>query len=114
MDYTILWKWVQYKNYKASMTINEKSQLYIYKYFNKKYDLEGYLFQGNNFSEIIKDDAQLLETSSQVYLNPVRADIVEKPVDYKWSTYKMYIAKEKVELLELDIILYYFNYEKEA
>lgn len=114
MNYTILWKQVQYKNYKASMTINEKSQFYIYKYFNKKYNLEGYLLQSNYFSEIIKDDAQLLEISRDVHLNPVRDDIVEKSEDYKWFTYKMYIAKEKVKLLELYIILHYFNYEKEA
>ncbi|MEG2017921.1 MAG: transposase [Clostridium sp.] len=84
------------------------------RYFNSKYDYVGHLFQGRYHGEIIKGDAQLIETSRYVHLNPVRANMVEKPEEYKWSSYKMYIAKEKDELLELDVILHYFNYKNEA
>ncbi|MGN2368633.1 transposase [Clostridium cagae] len=49
------------------------------KYFNKKYNYIGHLFQSRYFSELIKDDKQILETSRYIHLNPVRANIVKKP-----------------------------------
>ncbi|MGL5693745.1 MAG: ATP-binding protein [Peptostreptococcaceae bacterium] len=66
------------------------------KYFNKKYNYIGHLFQDRYHLEIIESDAQLLETSRYVHLNPVKARIVEKPNEYKWSSYSMIMeAKEK-------------------
>ena len=35
----------------------------------------------------------MLETSIYVHLNPVRAMMVEKPEEYKWSSYSMFIGK---------------------
>jgi REP element-mobilizing transposase RayT len=79
------------------------------KYFNKKYNYTGHLFQDKYFSELIKDDSQLLETSRYVHLNPVRAKMVEKPEEYKWSSYFMLIGKSPKKLVSSEIILSYFN-----
>ena len=46
------------------------------RYFNRKYDYVGHLFQGRYFSELIKDEKQLLDASRYVHLNPVKAKIV--------------------------------------
>ena len=43
------------------------------RYFNKKYNYIGHLFQDRYFSELIKSDEQMLETSRYIHLNPVRA-----------------------------------------
>ncbi|WP_253198504.1 transposase [Clostridium gasigenes] len=48
------------------------------KYFNKKNNYIGHLFQDRYHSEIIADDKQMLETSRYVHLNPVKAKMVEK------------------------------------
>lgn len=81
------------------------------KYFNKKYGYIGHLFQSKYFSEIIKDDAHLLQVSKYVHLNPVKAKIVEEPDQYKWSSYLMITGKIKPELVNIDIVLDYFKYD---
>jgi REP element-mobilizing transposase RayT len=79
------------------------------KYFNKKYNYIGHLFQDKYFSELIEDDKQMLETSRYVHLNPVKANMVEKPEEYKWSSYSMFIGKSPKKLVSSEIILSYFN-----
>ena len=82
------------------------------KYFNKKYNYIGHLFQTTYFAEIIEDDTQLIETSRYVHLNPVKARMVEWPDEYKWSSYSMLIGEKNVKLIDEDIILNYFKYER--
>ncbi len=54
--------------------------------YNKKYDRFGYLW-GARFKGVIvsKGEAQLA-CSAYIDLNPVRAAIVKKPEDYRWSS----------------------------
>ena len=61
------------------------------KYFNKKYDYVGHLFQGRYFAEIINNREHLLDVSRYIHLNPVKAKIVSNPKDYKWSSYSGFI-----------------------
>ena len=65
------------------------------KYFNNKYQYVGHLFQGRYGSELIEEDSYVLETSRYIHLNPVRAKMVEKPENYEWSSYSMYIGNDK-------------------
>ncbi len=64
-------------------------------YFNKIYRRSGHLFQDRFKSEIIKDDVYLLEVSKYIHNNPVKAGIVEKPEEYRWSSYNLYIGNHK-------------------
>ena len=82
------------------------------KYFNKKYNYIGHLFQARYFSEIIEDNAQMLETSRYVHLNPVKARMVDWPDEYKWSSYSMLIGEIDEKLIDSEIILNYFKYER--
>lgn len=82
------------------------------KYFNKKYNYIGHLFQARYFAEPIEDDIQLLEVSRYVHLNPVKARMVEWPDEYKWSSYSMLIGEKYAKLIDEDIILNYFQYER--
>lgn len=61
------------------------------KYFNKKYDYVGHLFQGRYFAEIINNREHLLDVSRYIHLNPVKAKIVSNPKDYKWSSYSRFV-----------------------
>lgn len=60
------------------------------RYFNSKYKYIVHLYQDRHLTEIIEDDGQLLTTSRYIHLNPVRANVVEKPENYKWSSYSIY------------------------
>lgn len=53
------------------------------KYYNKKYNYIGHLFQDRYFSELIESYAQMLETSRYIHLNPVRAKMVEMRENYE-------------------------------
>ncbi|KAI3349217.1 transposase [Clostridium botulinum] len=83
------------------------------KYFNKKYKYVGHLFQSRYFSELIKDDKQILEASRYIHLNPVRAKIVKKPEYYKWSSYSMFIGKTSKKIINPEVILDYFSKRNE-
>jgi len=86
-------------------------------YFNKKYNFVGHLFQGRYRSELIKSDSHLLQTSKYIHLNPVRANIVENPSMYEWSSYRAYLnelsLQSKVKycpvVLNTEVILRYFK-----
>lgn len=82
------------------------------RYFNKKYNYIGHLFQDRYFSELIEDDKQMLATSRYIHLNPIRAKMVEVPQEYKWSSYSMLIGEEVEKLIDSNIILNYFKNER--
>lgn len=63
-------------------------------YFNKVYKRVGHLFQDRFISEIVEDDKYLLAVSAYIHNNPVRAGIVSKPEDYRWSSMCEYLGKD--------------------
>ena len=65
--------------------------------FNKKYDYIGHVFQGRYRAELLGDDRALLEVSRYIHLNPVRARMVHRPEEYKWSSYGMYLGRQKTK-----------------
>ncbi|AKN33463.1 transposase [Clostridium carboxidivorans P7] len=79
------------------------------KYFNKKYNYIGHLFQDRYHPEFIKSDEQMLEASRYIHLNPIRANMVERPEEYQWSSYGMYIGKKKEKLITTKEVLSYFQ-----
>jgi putative transposase len=66
-------------------------------------------YQGRYFSEPIENDSYVLEASKYIHLNPVKAKMVNRPEDYEWSSYGMYIGKAKEKLISSDNILGYFK-----
>lgn len=79
------------------------------KYFNYKYGYVGHLFQGRYHSELITNIPQMLVASQYIHLNPVRANIVSKPEEYEWSSYKMYIGRQKERMVTTKEVLSYFK-----
>ncbi len=78
-------------------------------YFNRKYKLSGHLFQGRYHSELILTDAHNMQTSRYIHLNPVRAGLVEDPLNYPWSSYPVYAGKRDSAMVTRDKILGYFQ-----
>lgn len=62
--------------------------------FNKRYARTGHLFQGRYKAILIQKDTHLLEVCRYVVLNPVRARMVRRPGDWKWSSYQATAGKE--------------------
>ncbi|WP_461206490.1 transposase [Clostridium sp. DL1XJH146] len=82
-------------------------------YFNNKYNLVGHLFQGRYYWELIEEDRYVLEVSRYIHLNPVRANMVSKPEEYKWSSYSMFIEQKKEKLIKPKKVLSYFQEENQ-
>lgn len=78
------------------------------KYFNKKYERTGNLFQPKYFSSLLKEDAHLLELTRYIHLNPLRAQLTSDVKDYPYSSYHHYIDEELDGLLDCQDILHLF------
>ena len=60
------------------------------RYFNRKHDRVGHLFQDRFFSEPVSSDEQLLATIRYIHRNPVKAGMSDT-CDYPWSSYSKYL-----------------------
>jgi len=79
-------------------------------YFNIKRKRNGHLFQGRFKAIVIEADEYAQELSRYIHLNPVRANMVANPEEYRWSSYLDYIGTRKCpEWLETSLILDYFG-----
>jgi putative transposase len=59
-------------------------------YFNFRHRRAGHLFQGRFKSHLIEDEGYYLEISRYIHLNPVRAKLVQRPEQWRWSSYRGY------------------------
>ena len=57
------------------------------RYFNYKYQRSGTLWEGRYKSCLVQDERYLLEVYRYIELNPVRAEMVTEPGEYRWSSY---------------------------
>ena len=79
-------------------------------YFNVKRGRSGHLFQGRYKAILVDIDEYAKELSRYIHLNPVRANTVQTPEEYEWSSYQFYIGKQKpAKWLYRDFILGYFG-----
>lgn len=80
---------------------------------NKRYSRTGHLFQGRYKGILIQKESHLLEVCRYVVLNPVRAGVVAKPEDWKWSSFRATTGKEPPHpCLSKDWILAQFSETK--
>jgi REP element-mobilizing transposase RayT len=81
--------------------------------FNRRHRRVGHLFQGRYGAILVQKESYLLELSRYVVLNPVRARMVRKAVDWKWSSYRVTAGFEGCETcLTTDWILSCFAEKK--
>ncbi len=61
--------------------------------FNHKHVSDGPIFRGRFKSILIDADSYSLEVMRYIHLNPVKANIVETPEKYPWSSHHAYLMK---------------------
>ncbi|HWP96176.1 MAG TPA: transposase [Syntrophomonadaceae bacterium] len=74
-------------------------------YYNWKHSRVGHVFQDRFKSEPIEDDQYLLAAVRYIHNNPVKAMMVKKPADYKWSSYLDYFRPPQYILLDIGFVL---------
>jgi putative transposase len=65
------------------------------RYFNRKHDRIGTLFNERYRGFVVADDAYWLMCLRYIDQNPLRAGIVTRCEDYRWSSYRIHIGLEK-------------------
>ncbi len=83
------------KNNSLSKLINDIENSFT-RYFNIKFDRKGPLWQSAFKSVEIRSNEQLLHVSRYIHLNPTTNNLVNKPEDWIFSSYKDFIFDEKV------------------
>ena len=58
-------------------------------YFNHEYHRSGTLWEGRFKSCLVQNERYLLEVYKYIELNPVRAEMVQEPGEYRWSSYQI-------------------------
>ncbi len=74
------------------------------KYFHHRYKTSGHLFQDRFYSSLINKEAYFWEAARYIDLNAVRAGLVERPEDYRWSSFPVYAQSKKKEKLIEELI----------
>lgn len=64
-------------------------------YFNRRHRRAGHLFQGRFKGHLIEEDGYFLEVSRYLHLNPLRAKMVTRLEDYRWSSYPGYVQARR-------------------
>jgi putative transposase len=83
-----------------SKTLQSLGRRYV-RYFNRKYDRTGTLWEDRYKSTLIDSDRYLLTCYRYIELNPVRAGLAKHPADYYWSSYRFH-AQGKANFLIRD------------
>jgi REP element-mobilizing transposase RayT len=79
------------------------------KRFNLRHNRSGHLFQGRFKNMLVQNDAYLLQLSYYIHRNPLRAAMVKRLSDYKWSSYRAYAyGKSNQNWLNTNVILAQF------
>lgn len=73
-------------------------------YYNVTKRNTGHLFQGRYKSLIVDENSYFKELTRYIHLNPVKAKIVEKPEEYRWSSYKGYISKKEDSYVDIEAV----------
>ncbi len=64
-------------------------------YYNRNHKRSGHLFQGRYKSVLVENESYWYILSLYIHLNPIRAGMVEKLREYKWSSYHDYVNVRK-------------------
>lgn len=72
-------------------------RMYV-RYYNYTYQRSGTLWEGRFKSSLIQSERYLLELHRYIELNPVRADMVDEPSEYSWSSYSCNALGVETEL----------------
>jgi putative transposase len=68
-------------------------------HFNKQHRRTGTLWEGRYKATLLQAERYLLACMVYIDLNPVRAGLVARPADYRWSSYGHYVGTRNDKLV---------------
>lgn len=82
----------------------KKLNLSYFHYFKKHYGWVGHFWQDRFKSQPVGKDRYFIQCGKYIELNPVRANLVSKPEEYYYSSYRYYTQGEKNDLITTDFL----------
>jgi putative transposase len=76
---------------------------------NYKYKKIGHLFQGRFKAILVDEGAYFKRLLRYIHLNPIRANIVKTPENYRWSSHNVYLGQNEISWLTCDYGLLKFG-----
>jgi len=73
-------------------------------YINARMRVTGHLWQGR-FGSVVMDEEHLAHAVRYVSMNPVRAGLVERAEDWKWSSVSAHLVGQDSELVKVSAVL---------
>lgn len=64
--------------------------------FNRRHERVGHVLQGRFGCRLVDDDSYLLAALRYIAMNPVEAGQVERPEDWRWSSYRALVGLEAI------------------
>jgi len=85
------------------------------RFYNKAHHRKGFFWSDRFKSVVVENGETLINCLAYIDLNPVRAGIVEKPEDYRWSSLGYYFqTNNKGNFLSTDFGLEEFGHKEES
>lgn len=84
------------------------------RWYNRRHGRWGHLFQGRYKANVVDADGLLPALVRSIHLEPVRAGVVPKPEDARWTSHLPYLGRSEVAWLEKASVLGRFGDEEGA
>jgi len=81
-----------------SRTMQAVGRRYV-QYFNRRYQRAGTLWEGRYRATPVQTERYFMICMAYIDLNPVRAGMVARPADFRWSSHGHYIGQRQDRLL---------------
>jgi REP element-mobilizing transposase RayT len=65
------------------------------RWFNRRHSGEGHVFENHFHAVTVEDDSHLRAALRYVDLNPVEVDLVDRPEEWRWSSYRAHVGLER-------------------
>jgi len=82
-------------------------------WFNRRHQRIGHVFQGRYKAIGVQDERHMLELCRYIHLNPVRANLVRSPEQYRWSSHLVYSGEQNATWLCTDLVFDILSHEQE-
>jgi putative transposase len=82
--------------------------------FQSKFETTGHLFERRYHATLVDEQSYFLQLLRYIHLNPVRAGLVHRPDQYRWSSHRAYAGGGSEDWLTTDFALAIFSTERRA
>ena len=82
-------------------------------YYNLKHEQRGPVFESRFKAVRVENQDQLIHLSRYIHLNPATGFLVEDPIEYEYSSYKIYLGEHDSDFVDPSDVMVDFSSQKQ-